>query len=67
MKIKIQNTHHFFIYITVWNRRNRLSADSVQDIMMIYENERIENEDEDSYEDDENDDDDKDDCNEENQ
>ena len=29
----------------VWNRRNRLSPESVQDIMMIYESERLQPED----------------------
>ena len=29
----------------VWNRRNRISPESVQDIMMIYESERIQSDD----------------------
>ena len=31
----------------VWNRRNRLSPEAVENTMLIYENERIQNEDDD--------------------
>ena len=32
-----------YMIFKIWNRRNRLSPEAVEDIMMIYENERIEN------------------------
>ncbi len=31
----------------IWDRRNRLSAESVEDIMILYENEEIDNDDDD--------------------
>ena len=33
--------------LKVWNRRNRLSPEAVENTMLIYENERIHNEDDD--------------------
>ena len=38
---------NFYVNIKIWNRRNRLSPAAVEDIMMIYENERIENDNDD--------------------
>ena len=32
-----------YMIFKIWTRRNRLSPEAVEDIMMIYENERIEN------------------------
>ncbi len=46
---------NFFVNIKIWNRRNRLSPAAVEDIMIIFENERIAN-DNDDDEDVENDD-----------
>ena len=33
--------------LKVWNRRNRLSPEAVENTMLIYENDRIQNEDDD--------------------